>query len=217
MIFHFGFGRIIGIIIKGNKRLKKLVIKTACITLAVIISISFICFGAIALFFPKSMAGICEKVGLENAAFNNYVKVYEKSNDIEDLFVVVNKSAGIEKYKIAYEYVKEFVEKDEFVDFVTDYDESIGNPEFTTKEYVLGLYVVDCFYYLGVTYASDLAEKLVLEYGYTEYGPFSALISSVSLTQDQKTIVRLAIERVYSKLDTLGKAYAGRDINLLKG
>ena len=66
MIFHFGFGRIIAIIIKGNKRLKKLVIKTACITLAVIISISFICFGAIALFFPKSMAGICEKVGLEN-------------------------------------------------------------------------------------------------------------------------------------------------------
>ena len=195
--------------------LKKLVIKTAIITLISIIALGSFALGVTALFFPKGMAKVCEFVGAENGALKNYVKVYEKTKDIDDLFVIVNKSVVSDESQLELKYIEKFVKSSEFEEYVNDIDNLNGKPNFTTKEFVLGLYVENYFYVKGIADAVYLAQDLVLRYGYTEYNAFSALLLDVSLDAEQKERVKMGIEQIYSSLNSDGKAFADRDLALI--
>lgn len=192
--------------------MKKLVIKTAIITLVAIIGLASLFLGITALFFPKTMAKICDTVGADNCALKNYVRVYDKSGDLEDLFVVVSKCPSSDDHELRYEYLKKFVDNKKFEEFITEKE---GGTTFTTKEFVLGLYMESYYETKGIYDSIYLAQDLVIKYGYTEYGPFSVLISFENLEEEHKELIKSGINAIYVRLDTLGKAYADRDIALL--
>ena len=112
-------------------------------------------------------------------------------------------------------HIEKFVKSSQFDEYVNDIDKLNGKPNFTTKEFVLGLYVENYFYVKGIADAVYLAQDLVLKYGYTEYNAFSALLLDVSLGAEQKERVKMGIEQIYSSLNSDGKAFADRDLALI--
>lgn len=121
--------------------MKKLVIKTAIITLASIVSIMAVAFGTLCVFMPKTVAGGFEKLGSKTASVFFYQKQYQKTNDIEDLIVVIDCAYSMEDYVLQEEYLKELINHKDFDAFCKQEDIK-NNDGKITKDYYLGYYKI---------------------------------------------------------------------------
>ena len=84
--------------------MKNLVIKTVVITLAAIVSLMAITFGALTVFTPKTLGGVFDGAGNYSAAVFFYDLQYEKTGDIEDLAVLIDESYGFGDKENAKKY-----------------------------------------------------------------------------------------------------------------
>ena len=97
--------------------MKKLVIKTALITVVSIIGAVIIAFGAFAMFAPKSVASFFDGVGGYSASVFFYERQYEKTGDFSDLVVLVDKIDDYTDPDTAKKYLKIFIEHQEFENY----------------------------------------------------------------------------------------------------
>jgi hypothetical protein len=122
--------------------LKKLVIKTVLITVASLIGVMVITFGAMAIFAPRSVAGFFDGVGSYSASVFFYEKEYKKTDDIEDLVVIIGKACANDDNERAEKYVKELLERDDFSSYCAECDKDLKQGDMTTEEYYNVLYKV---------------------------------------------------------------------------
>ncbi len=162
--------------------MKKLVLKTVGITLACIISACAVLFGIFALFSPKTIAEVADKMGNYSVSVFYYGKSYEKSGDIEDLYTVIvkadseNDRATAEKYcDIMFNPSK----SGELALFASKKDGEYPSSAVKTYEYLYGKYSVA----LASQNTLEKTEKLVSvcfnyieEKGYTEDNPLTVAI-----------------------------------------
>ena len=97
--------------------MKKLVIKTIAITIAVMLGVVVVAFGVTSLIAPKFLANIFDGVGGYSASIFFYEKQYEKTEDIYDLVLLVDK---IEKEKdsvLAEEYLYKLINHEQFNEY----------------------------------------------------------------------------------------------------
>jgi hypothetical protein len=123
----------------GMSTMKNLVIKTAIITLASIVSIMAVTFGALCVFTPKTVAGIFENLGSKSASVFFYQKQYQKTNEIDDLIVVIDCAYLMEDLELQKEYLKELIAHDDFDSYCQQKDAE-NQAEISTREYYQGYY-----------------------------------------------------------------------------
>ena len=100
--------------------MRKLVIKTAVITLASLLVALAITFGAFALFAPRSLAGFFDGVGNYSASVFFYERQFERSNEFLDLANLVNKIDDENDNERAVKYLSLFINHDEFENYCLD-------------------------------------------------------------------------------------------------
>ncbi len=177
--------------------MKKLILKTVLITLACVIGLLAILFGVFAIFFPSILAKTADNLGNYDVAIHYYEKQYQKTEDLDDLFVLCQKLDVKESPESAKEYLSIMVRSDGFVDFCLEQDkisaEDIACGEYLTSKYVCAIY--EC----GQTgVAIVVAREMVEEFGYTAYNPFYTLtlrygakMTDSELTEIKDTITQI--------------------------
>ena len=153
--------------------MKKLVIKTTCITLASLIVAFAIFFGAASLFAPGWVGGIFDGVGNYSASVFFYEKQYEKSGDIDDLNTLVLKIDIKNDSSRAAKYFGKMVEHQDFEEFCNSQDG--GGSTISTNEYYFGCYVLALAYNGKLDDAIEKANTFVGN-TYTKNNPFRMLV-----------------------------------------
>jgi len=159
--------------------LKKLIIKTSLITLAVTLCALMITFGALALFAPKTVAGIFDGVGGYSASVFFYEKQYNKSGEIDDLAVLVDKIDEDKEPLKAEKYIETLISREDFATYCEEQDKS--KPAIKTKEYYYGNYVLVLIENGRFDKALEVCNEQAHGSGkYTKDNPYRVIISEVA-------------------------------------
>jgi hypothetical protein len=200
--------------------LNKLVGKTIAITLAVIMGVVVVAFGATALFAPKILAGIFDNMGAYSASVFFYEKNYDKTGEIEDLVLLIDKLDVDKDSQAVEQFLFELINDEEF----DSYCASFGEDErlVPLKDYYNGQYAVALMMNGKQSDAISFCEGVVA-LGYNEYNPYRAIVYSLAgtLTTEQLTALKGSIEGVATSLSGTQLTLAQTDIldidNLIQG
>ncbi len=189
--------------------MKKLVIKTASITLAVIIGIIALTFGTLCLFAPKSVAKLFDGAGGYSASVFFYEKQYNKTKNQDDLYVLVLKLDEQEDALKTRQYLTEFLKIDGIKEYCKNLD-TIGN-KMTTYEYLSGKCACAIYLDTGIGDTIRFLEQSVKD-GYGDYNAYSIVISEFSsvLTKEELNALKQSIQD-----QNVNNDYTKRDINLI--
>ena len=158
--------------------MKKLVIKTICITLASLIGVFALAFGAVVLFAPKRLGGLFDGVGNYSATVFFYEKQYEKTNDINDLYVLVSKIDIEKDASNAEKYYFQLISHEDFDSLCSKIDKD--NRSIKAKDYYYGNYCLALCENGKLDGALSFAKAYVDENGYTANNPFRVIVIEYS-------------------------------------
>ena len=195
--------------------MKKLVLKTALITLGSIVGALCILYGVFALFFPLNMANFLDSLGIQKGAVSFYELHYEKTGDISDLGVLCVKVDELEDSARADKYISLLVEDDGFNSYLAFFDEG-GNSLISGRDFFYGKLAIAKQKMGGVdefiTFATDAVKD-----GYSEFNCFFIALSVDNLfTSEDKEKVKDALLLIQPTLDGEEKAFIERDLEYLK-
>lgn len=159
--------------------MKKLIIKTSLITLAVTLCALMITFGALALFAPKTVAGIFDGVGGYSASVFFYEKQYNKTGEIDDLVVLIDKIDQDKEPLKAEKYIQTIIEREDFEEYCEEQDKS--KPTIKTKDYYYGNYVLVLSENGRFEKALEVCNEVAHGSGkYTKDNPYRIILSELS-------------------------------------
>ena len=189
--------------------MRKLVIKTASITLAVTIGLMFLLFGALCLFSPKSVAKTFESLGGQSVSIFFYEKQYDKTENIDDLYVLVLNLDYQKNASKTREYLTEFLSIDGVKDYCKNLDTS--NSKMSTYEYLSGKCACAIYLDTGIGDTIRFLEQSVAD-GYGDYNAYSMVISEFSdvLTDEELIAIKTSIQSL-----SRSNQYTNRDINII--
>ena len=190
----------------GTTALKKLVIKTTLITLASLIGTMIIAFSAVAIFAPGFTAGIFDSVGNYPASVFFYEKQYLKTNDINDLSVLVNKIDIESDCVRAERYLGEMVEHEDFDTFC---DSQSQSGKLSLVEYYCGNYVFVLANNGKFSDALTVAENYVNDYSYTKDNPYTVLVYGL------KNVTNEQLQAIKDKLELLNQTDVKNEIDYI--
>ena len=176
--------------------MKNLIIKTCLFTLGGVVLLLALLFGVFVIFFPSVLANTADKLGNYDVAIHYYEKQYDKTQSLDDLFVLCKKLDVEKSPEDSKSYLSVMINSDGFVDFCLAQDkggEDMACGEYLTSKYVCAIY--ECGQKgLSIIVAKDMVE----EYGYTSYNPFYTLTVRYgeSMTDDELNELKTAINEV---------------------
>lgn len=205
--------------------MKKLIIKTAILTLLGIICAVFITFGILTITSPKLIGNIGSKFNNYKVAVSFYEKQYNKTLDIEDLYNLVN-VLDADKTPDKTEYFSKLLldegKKEENKDFFKKKD--VGKNQVKTKNYIASKYVISRYNAkTGFNYILTFSTSIVQEGDYTarnyvEGNPYSSLIASKgsTMTIDELQAVKKELESIKYSFSDKEYERINADITLVK-
>ncbi len=122
--------------------MKKLVVSTVFLSLAFLLSSMLCAFGLATIFVPGRVGFIFDGVGAYSASVFFYEKQYEKTNDVNDLYVVVKKVDVEEDSVRAERLLDEIINHDDFRKLCETVDAENSQSSITTRDYCYSSY---CF------------------------------------------------------------------------
>lgn len=128
--------------------MRKIIIKSALVTLAVVVGCTVLVFAVLSLGFPRILCGWCEQLGNYGFAVRYASLYYSYTGDIADLGRCVDDSILAESDGFIIEYASELVDKAEFGEYcelrdeevngsISD-DENFDGISFSYRQYVFG-------------------------------------------------------------------------------
>ncbi len=120
--------------------MKKLIIKTSVITLTLILIVGFALYGLLGFMYPSSIASLAFRVNNKSVCLKYSEKQYEKTNDVEDLSILIERAIWAENNELIVKYSAIFLNSSNFEEFVKDKD---GYENFIVCYYVESLYLLD--------------------------------------------------------------------------
>lgn len=135
-----------------------------------------VAFGATWLFAPKILANVFDGVGNYAASVFFYEEQFNKTGDVADLAVLVDKLDLESDSKKAEGLLKKLVTHEKFEEFVASADAG-KTPIVSTKEYYAGLYTVVLYDNGKLLDSLQCCALFVLDSGYTASNPYRTLIS----------------------------------------
>ncbi len=117
----------------------KLILKTALITLASVLALALLLFGVFSLFVPSVMVSLTDKLGMDGACARYSCAVYEKSGEVGDLALAVERSYNAQRYEDAAAYGAELLARDDFSDYCTARDGAQNGLTSSYAQYAAGI------------------------------------------------------------------------------
>ena len=193
--------------------MKKLVIRTVAITVCAILLGASLLYGMFALFFPKALANAFYSMGANATAVKFYEKQCKKTEDFEDLYLLMVRGDSFNDSARLAKWGKVMVEKEGFSDFCKTKD---GDGEITAEEIIEGKYVLALLWEENFAVAVDAAKKCV-ENEYTEYNPFYMLYAepNTGVKASAFTSVIAILNEMMSSFSEQEKVFAKADINAM--
>ncbi|MBQ9103671.1 MAG: hypothetical protein IJY57_01120 [Clostridia bacterium] len=188
--------------------MKKLVLKTVCITLAGILALGVILFGIFALISPKTIANVADKMGNYSVSVFYYEKAYEKSESLDDLYTLIVKldeesdGAKTEKY---CEIMFKPANSGEVAVFMMKLDSKNVGAKVTTCEFIYGKYAIALCSQNSIEKCKEMVNVSVnyaKVYGYTENAPLTVALLTCGKNMNKETLQ--AIQSEISKNDIAG-------------
>ena len=175
--------------------MKKLVVKTAIITLASLICTLLIAFGALAVCAPNYLGRVFDGTGNHSVAVFFYEKQFEKTGNVDDLNTLVLKLDVKGDSQKAEKYYKKIIEHSDFESLCQSQNSQnglIGAKDFYVGQYVLSL-AYNGKFDEAVAYSKDYIGA-----SYQKHNPFQVLIYNYLTSDkvDQINAVKLALEEV---------------------
>lgn len=107
--------------------INKLIFKTAITTLIGVVVFSIISFIILTLFSPITVARTASSLGLDNISLSYYQKAYDKSQDVNDLYNMLNKAITVNNYsKVVCGFETLYNEGNEdyydFIDYINNFN-----------------------------------------------------------------------------------------------
>lgn len=165
--------------------MKKIIIRTAVITLCGVLAFIALLYGALTLFAPKALANFWGGLGSDNLAKTFSEKQYEKTEDISDLYnliVVLDAEEDAEKVVL---YTEKLLNEQGFKEFCSQND--VSGAKISTVQYVSVKYVYSLVSLNQQKKALEFSKEFVSEFGYTEYNPLRTLFNDLLYKLDQET------------------------------
>ena len=173
--------------------MKKLVIKTVVIVLSIIVGILAITFGILCSTNPKAIAKGFENLGNYPASKYFYEMQYDKTESIDDLFVLIDNAYGHNDKTSLQSYLGELISHNKFKEFCTNKNATISSSDMQTEEYYSA-------FYASVLYDNDefdgvltFCRSYIDVMGYTKFNPFTELIKAKNLSIEQKNQIKKAL------------------------
>ncbi len=199
----------------GEYGMKKLILKTALITLGTIIAVLCILYGVFALFFPLNMASFFDSLGMRDATVSFYELHYENTGDIADLGVLCVKVDECNDAVRAKKYLTILTSSEDFDSYLEDFDKQ-SNSTISGKEYFNGKLAIAIQKSQGVEEFLTFATKAVDE-GYTEFNCFYLALSIDGLFEEEElALVGDALSGLEASLTSSEKTYLERDLEYTK-
>ena len=144
--------------------MKKLVLKTALITLASILGAIILVSGIFLLFIPKPVASFFESMGNYSASMSFYEKQYNNTKSDQDLWNICLKVDEYGDSARAEKYLHKFATSSNFEKNCKTLDQSKSNGySQTTEEFIEGKLVIAVYKNKGIDKAIDVATQCVAE------------------------------------------------------
>ena len=185
--------------------MKKLIVKTACITLAAVIGLSLMVYGFIALFSPVTLAKAYDKLGMYNKSVKYYEIQYNKSLSKNDLLVLCLKCDQYSDGQRTQKYLDILISNSSYVDICNKIDEQEQEVDVTTEEVLDGKFVCAVYKSRGLSTALAKAKQCVTNStGYTTNNPFFMLYADeqLNLTKQQLAQNKSELDGFYLDLPT---------------
>ncbi len=143
--------------------LKNIILKTALITLGVVIALAVVMFAILSLAFPGTLCGWCEQLGNYGFAVKYASLYYSYTGDVADLARCAEDGILSGKNGYITEYCTKLVDDEGFPEYCTLRDEQMAEdlPElsFSYRQYIYGA-AAEAYYREG---DSDLAVGFAIE------------------------------------------------------
>lgn len=194
----------------------KLVLRTVAITMASVIGACLVVFGALTLFTPVTLARFFDGMGMEKSAVSFYEKQYNKTGDINDLSVLVMKIDGKNDSVRAEEYLAVLVLHDDFESYC-DLQDAGQETSLSAKEYYSGQYAVILCKNAKVSEALDFAKGFVTENGYTDYNPYSVVLTEVGASLGEENLGKIKADISTLELSGEQASYRDGDLSVIDG
>ncbi len=194
--------------------MKKLITKTALVTLCSILLLLSLLYGVFAIFFPKPLANAFWDMGSYHSAVVFYEKQYNKTQSLDDLHTLCVKLDAHKDSERVVEYASKFVGHEKFSTTCEGKDIEGG---VSSEDIIEGKFV--CAYYLETKdiYTTVERAKSFVKNKYSEYNPFYMLYtdSELNLTATQLNEIIKGINSAKASLPSAQKTIAQADIDAI--
>ena len=122
--------------------MKKLIVKTICLSLAFLLGSIFCAFGLATISVPGRVGFIFDGVGAYSASVFFYEKQFRKSEDINDLYILVTKIDLEEDSQRAEYWLEEIISHQQFNELCKEIDKkgsSISTSDYCYSSYCFAL------------------------------------------------------------------------------
>ena len=197
--------------------MNKLVLKTASITLASIIAVSVLLFGAFWLFAPSILAKAFNGLGNYSASIYFYKVQYDKTGSVNDLSnLVLNIDEELDP-SFAMENLGKLILHADFDEFCNAQDEK-SDSKINTAEYYYGKYATLLVKNGKMANALTVCKMYVEDYFYTDYNPFKVILFELgsTLKKQDLELMKASIEDLLPSLFLTFKDDAMNDIERIE-
>ncbi len=177
--------------------MKKLVLKTVAITLVAVLGVCMIIFGTLAMVAPVKVASLFDAIGWYGPSVHYYEKQYGKSNNIEDLAVLILKIDDENDCDKEKKFVEIMLNRTDYKDYCTALDKANEFSAIKTNELYCGKYALALVRIDKFDDALDFSFDFIGDNSYSSYNPFSVIIAELgeSLTLEQLEKLESSISR----------------------
>lgn len=197
--------------------MKKLVIKTALITIACLLVLAILIYGILAIFSPKTLATVYQNFGNDSLSVKYTEKQYNKTKDIEDLYLLCVKLDYERDSEKTEEYTAILTSLTEYNGFCKEKDNEVGSV-IKTHELIEGKFVCAVYKNGGIEKTVETAKGLICE-EYSKYNCINTFIITFGEGLKGEEILKLKNCLIEIKMNFVyGESLANieNDINLLE-
>ena len=205
--------------------MKKTILKTALITVLILIGVLFTSVFSIFVFAPKYSAKISYDLGMKNVSTSCYERVYKKTGEMEDLITVIDSAVYAENTDKVIEYGVKlfdvFSDTNVFYDFCKSSDVGLAEDAYSTYDYYSNT-VFMALYSSGkksdaakfaIKHMNDFNEKSVLKTAYRLADPTNDKMFGTMLVYAYKSMMKEINTSSYATFVKEMKAYKDADGN----
>jgi len=175
--------------------MRKTIVKTALITLGVVLTLIILTFTVFSLFFPKVMLNLTSDMGLDGFALTYSEQQYKNSKSLTDLEDLLYRANELNRTDIIVEYSLDMIESDKFEEFSNTRQDT---GDLSYKSYIIGNYLIalkDSNENYSVVVQKAKTYFLDFYTEYEKYNPFNILvINTASSETENKQLLKTELE-----------------------